>query len=434
MVLLIGVNAALVALEVALAAVDPSAVRSGADGDDRGDRLRDGSVAALLDRRGAVVSSAQLGITICSIGLGVLAVAAVAPVLQDLAANWVEPAGVLWWAAAAVGVLVTIVAQLAVGELLPATFATARPELVTTALARPARVMAMVVGPVVGVLVRCSRRIAAGLGVIDAPAESEVRSREELRRLVRDSEAEGTISHQDAVLLQRTLRMGDKVAADALTPRVELTWLPSDSKVSDLVERSAATGLSRFPVVGDGLDDIVGVVHVKDVLGVPRARRAETPLAELVRPVLAVPESKPLEELMVLLKSETGQFALVVDEYGGTAGIITLEDLLEEIVGEIDDEHDPARRGLSVRRWAGAHLLSGRLHPDDVGDACGFDLPEGDYETLGGFMMDRLAAIPSVGDRVEVDGWSLEVLSMDGRRVETVRVVAPAPGTIGGGA
>ncbi len=422
MLALIGLNAALVSLEVALAALDPVAVARDRDHGTGRARSRARAVASLLDRRGAVVSSAQLGITACSLGLGVLAV----PVLG----SWVDRP-TAWWVVA-VALSLTVLVHLVLGELVPTTVGTARPDTVSRWLARPASAMVTVLGPLTSGLARAAQRIALRAGASDAPLGPEVRNREALRRLVSDSEEDGTISHQDAELLQRTLRLGDKIAADALTPRVAIEALPVDTTVGNLIERSGATGLSRFPVEGDDLDDIVGVVHVKDVLSVPLDRRVDAPLIDLVRPVLAVPESKPLEALMVQLQAETGQFALVVDEYGGTAGIITLEDLLEEIVGEIDDEHDPARRGPSVRRWAGAHLLSGRLHPDEVREACGFEMPDGDFETLGGFVMSRRGAIPEVGDVVDVEGWSVEVVSMDGHRVATLRVVAPAPGTFGG--
>ncbi|MFN7149124.1 MAG: transporter associated domain-containing protein, partial [Microthrixaceae bacterium] len=177
---------------------------------------------------------------------------------------------------------------------------------------------------------------------------------------------------------------------------------------------------------GADVDDIVGVVHVKDVLAVARPDRATTSVEQLARPVLAVPTSKDLESLMPELRAQAGQFAVVVDEYGGTAGIVTLEDLLEELVGDIADEHDPASSAV-VRRWGGAHMVSGRLHADEVRAACGLELPGGGYETLGGFVMERLGRVPEEGDDFIHDGWTVQVLEMDGHRVRTVRLVAPAP-------
>ncbi|HTO01917.1 MAG TPA: hemolysin family protein, partial [Microthrixaceae bacterium] len=222
----------------------------------------------------------------------------------------------------------------------------------------------------------------------------------------------------------------EKTAADALTPRVSVRSLAIDSSVGDLIEVSKKSGLSRFPVCGEGLDDILGVVHIKDVLAVEPEKRQGYPIEKLIRPVLVVPETKELETLMVELQGADGQFALVVDEYGGTAGIITLEDLIEEIVGEIDDEHDDLPSVPTVRRWGGVHLMSGLLHPDEVADACDFEIPPGDYETLGGFVVQQLGEIPSSGSSFTSDGWLVEVAEMDGRRVATVKLTAPSPGTI----
>lgn len=164
----------------------------------------------------------------------------------------------------------------------------------------------------------------------------------------------------------------------------------------------------------------------------PSEDRKDFPIRSLLRDVLAIPESKNLESLIVELQGAAGQFAIVVDEYGGTAGIITLEDVLEEIVGDIDDEHDPQRTTPSVRRWQGAHILSGLLHPDEVLEACKFEMPSGDFETLGGFILANLGHIPEVGEQFYYNAWSIEVEEMQGRRVATVRLIAPAPETLAG--
>ena len=178
-------------------------------------------------------------------------------------------------------------------------------------------------------------------------------------------------------------------------------------------------------MTGDGLDDIVGVVHIKGVHGVDLADRATTLVRELMVDVLAVPESRELDELMVDLREGGSQLAVVIDEHGGTAGIITLEDVLEEVVGEIDDEHDAATLQLTRVEGQGAVVVPGSLHPDEVKDASGFDMPEGEYETLAGLVLDRLGRIPSPGEQAAVDGWRLEVVAMDRLRIATVRIVAP---------
>ena len=203
--------------------------------------------------------------------------------------------------------------------------------------------------------------------------------------------------------------------------------IQADAEVGDLIEITRQTGLSRLPVYGTDLDDVIGVVHIKDVLGIAPSQRRSTPLADVVRPVVMVPESTELGDLLVQLQDESGQFAVVLDEYGATAGIITLEDLVEEIVGDIADEHDPTTVPR-VRRWQGAHLVSGRLHPDEVVEACGFEVPDGPYETLAGYVLNVLGSVPEVGDGFSDRGWSVEVAEMDQRRVAVVRLVAPPPG------
>ena len=220
----------------------------------------------------------------------------------------------------------------------------------------------------------------------------------------------------------------DLSVEDVMKPRADIVGIERGCTFAELTARFVEAEHSRMPVYKDTLDEPVGVVHVKDVLGIDPARRRSTPLRDLVRPVAMVPETSELGDLLVQLQDESGQFAVVLDEYGATAGIITLEDLVEEIVGDISDEHDPASAEPLVRRWQGAHLLSGRLHRDEVEEACGFEMPDGPYETLAGFVLDRLGSIPQVGDGFTERGWSLEVSEMDGRRVAVVRLVAPPPG------
>jgi CBS domain containing-hemolysin-like protein len=201
-----------------------------------------------------------------------------------------------------------------------------------------------------------------------------------------------------------------------------VTSVPIDETVAGLAAKAAATGHSRFPVVGVDLDDVRGVVHVKDVYRVPFSERATTSVEAIMLPAFVVPETRDLADLLVDLRRQGTHLAVVVDEHGGTAGIITLEDVLEEIVGEIDDEHDRPVPHLTVVTRAGEWLLDGSLHPDEVFDACGFRVPEGQYETLAGFVLDQLGRIPEVGEGFEHDGWRVEVAARDRLRVATVRL------------
>ena len=421
-VALILANAFFVAVEFALVAVDRTQLELE---ETAGSRLARTSLG-LLRQLSFNLSGAQLGITITSLALGLLVEPVVATLLEPLVSGVVGEASALT-VSVVIALVLTTVIQMVVGELVPKSIAVTRPMRTTLRLASPFRIYVLIFRPVIAVCNAAANAILRVVGVEPTEELSSVRSREELRRLVRTSHEGGTIRPQTATLMERSFRFGDKSAADALTPRVAVLALPLDSLVGDLIDLSNETGLSRFPVHGGDLDHVLGVVHVKDVLGLPRDSRRGTPLSQLVRPVAIVPESKPLDLLMDELQGAAAHLAVVLDEYGGTAGIITVEDLVEEIVGDIADEHDPDSALPTVRAWRGAHMLSGRLHPDEVEEACGLEVPEGDYETLAGFVLDRLGRIPEVGDGFGHEGWQVSVQQMDGHRVATVRVVAPPP-------
>ncbi|MGH8918531.1 MAG: hemolysin family protein, partial [Actinomycetes bacterium] len=217
-----------------------------------------------------------------------------------------------------------------------------------------------------------------------------------------------------------------RTAEELMTPRVQVQALRADATVLDLVDAARRTGFSRFPVYGSDLDDVRGVVHVKQAFAVPADQRAVTPAGTLASVVPTVPNSLDGDALLDRLRGRGLQVAIVVDEYGGTAGIVTLEDLVEEIVGDVRDEHDRMEvsqvQPLGKQSW----LISGLLRADEVADAIGFVMPEGDYETVAGLVLERLGRIPDVGDEVELDGWRLSVLRMDRRRIADLQLTQTA--------
>ena len=421
-VALILANAFFVAVEFALVAVDRTKLELAAAEGSRPAR----TAVGLLRHLSFNLSGAQLGITITSLGLGILVEPAVATLFEP-GLGRVMGARTALAVSVVIALLLTTVVQMVVGELVPKSVAVSRPLPTALRLATPFRLFATALRPVIAVCNASANALCHLVGVEPTEELSSVRSREELRRLVRSSHEGGTLRPQTAQLLDRSFRFGDKAADDAMTPRVAVRALPLGADVGALLDLSVETGLSRFPVHGGDLDHILGVVHVKEVLGLPRGSRRATPLSSLMKPVAMVPESKPLDDLMFELQDAAAHLAVVLDEYGGTAGIITVEDLVEEIVGDIADEHDPDSAMPSVRAWQGAHFVSGRLHPDEVEEACGLVVPEGPYETLAGFVLDRLGRIPAVGDSFEHEGWQLAVQEMDAHRVAVVQVVAPAP-------
>lgn len=312
--------------------------------------------------------------------------------------------------------------QMVLGELVPKTFAIARPRTTAYALARPMVLMCTVLGPAITVLNGAANGLVRRLGIEPQEELASVRSLEELELLIRASAREGMLEAEAMDLLTRTMRFSEKDAAAALVPRPSVEVLSVDDTLDELAARSLSTGKSRFPVVGRDLDDVAGVVHVKDVYEVPYARRARTPVRDVMSEPFVVPETRDLADLLVELRRDGIHLAVVVDEHGGTAGIITLEDVLEEIVGEIDDEHDRRRPPLTFVQRPGEWVLDASLHHDEVFDLCGFDMPEGDYETLAGFVLERLGRIPEAGARLDHDGWQLTVTAMDGLRVATVEL------------
>lgn len=207
-----------------------------------------------------------------------------------------------------------------------------------------------------------------------------------------------------------------------MTPRTRVESLSADNSINDLVELARRTGFSRFPVCGEDLDDVEGAIHIKQAFTVAANDRDRVRAGSLMRPVPTVPGSLPGDSLLNRLRDSSFQLAIVVDEYGGTAGLVTLEDVVEEIVGDVRDEHDerevPTSRRLGTSTW----LLSGQLRPDEVAEATGFRMPEGDYETIAGLVLTRLGEIPAPGDTVTVDGWQLTVTQMDRHRIAELSV------------
>ena len=380
------------------------------------------AVDRVLHRLAFYLSGTQLGVTVSSLVLGFIAqptvAAALAPALGD------GPSLI-------VGFALVTVSSMVVSELIPKNVAIARAERFALLLARPVVVYAAIFGPIIKVLNRAANATVRRLGIEPQQELGSVRTLEELELLIRSSGEEGTLDAEAFTLLTRTLRFNDKAAADALVPRVAVKFVHPEDSIPTLVSLSLTTGFSRFPVCGTDLDDVVGVVHVKDVYRIPVNDRAGATVADVLVDPFVIPETRELTALLRELRTGS-HLAIVVDEYGGTAGIITLEDVLEEIVGEIDDEYDRAAPALTTVLPEGTYELPGTLHPDEVREACGFEMPDGEYETLAGFLLAQFGRIPQDGDEFLFEAWRIEVAAMDKHRIARVRLTAPrraAPAT-----
>ncbi len=415
---LIIANAAFVANEFALVAVDRGRVSRHA----REGRSAARTTEKLLRRLSYHLSGAQLGITITSLVLGFIAEPTVATLLEPPVSAVVgEDTGRGVSIALALALATTV--QMVIGELVPKSLAIAYPTGTAYFLARLMRAYGVLVTPIVALFNGSANWVVRRLGIEPQEELRSVRGLEELDLLFRSSGEEGTLDEDSVNLLTRAVRFSEKSAVDALVPRLETVGVAVDETVADLTARAVTTGFSRFPVYDGDLDQIVGVSHVKDAFAVPYDARATTSVRAVMAEPMVVPETMQLSGLLVLLREQATHLAVVVDEHGGTAGVITLEDVLEEIVGEIDDEHDRPAPPLTRVQRPGEWVLGGGLHRDEVFDACGCDLPEGPFETLAGFVLDELGRIPSVGDSLEYGEWTLVVREMDRLRVAEVLLV-----------
>ncbi|SHH46163.1 Hemolysin, contains CBS domains [Jatrophihabitans endophyticus] len=382
------------------------------------------------------LSGAQLGITITTLVVGFLA----EPSISDLLHPALTGLGLPDAASETIGVVVALVAatvlQMVVGELIPKNWAIAHPTPVSRRIAGPMRTFTGLLRPLIAACNGMANLVVRRLGIEPQEELRSARSATELGSLVRTSAEEGTLPGATAQLLARSLAFGERVAGEVMTPRNRVVELDENATVTDLLTTTRESGHSRFPVVRvvDGLrdiDDIAGVVHVKKAIQVPPERRDTTSVRELVAPIPQVPEQLRLGPLLARLRQPGLQMAVVVDEYGGTAGIVTLEDVVEELVGDVRDEHDTAEASDEVRRAADVVELSARLRIDEAAERVpGFTAPEGPYDTLAGLLLARLGRLARPGDTVEVDGWTLTATDVEDKRIDTVTVrLADAGGT-----
>ena len=368
------------------------------------------------------LSSAQLGITLTTLLTGYTMEPALSNLLRPTLIAWRLPEPVVAPIATVVAMFVATVLSMILGELVPKNFALALPRA-TAKLVVPFQVaFTTVFKPAVVVLNGSANGVLRSMGIEPKEELSGARSAEELSSLVRRSASAGVLEADTATLLDRTLTFSRLTAADVMTARPSMHAIAAGDSADDVIQLARRTGHSRFPVYADDLDDIMGVVHLKAAISVPRDRRAEVPVGALATEPLRVPETVHIDGLISELRARGYQLAVVVDEYGGTAGLVTLEDLVEELVGEVSDEHDRTRAG--VIRGRDGLTFPGELRPDEVRSRAGIEVPEGDvYDTVAGYVMSVLERVPVVGDEVPLDSGVLQVVRMDGRRVDRLRFV-----------
>ncbi|MFE7507248.1 hemolysin family protein [Promicromonospora sp. NPDC057488] len=400
-----------------------------------GNGLRDRSVRTALRHLSTELSSAQVGITLTTILLGYTAQPALNSLISAALGNTSVPTAVSAGLAGVLALILVNAFSMVCGELIPKNFALSAPLATARVVVPVQRVFTITFKPLIAVLNGSANALLRRLGVEPREELSGARSASELASLVRRSAEEGTLQESVATLLTNSIELDTLSARDVMTDRLRMSVVDRDATAEDVVALARRTGHSRFPVIGEDRDDIVGLVHLRRAVGVPHDRRGEVPAAALMVDAPRVPETVRLGPLLVELRGFGLQMAVVVDEYGGTSGVVTLEDVVEELVGDVADEHDPRRAGAS-RAADGSWIVPGVLRPDELAEYTMIEVPEGAaYETLGGLVMAELGRMPAVGDEVTVGRTglhgpharvSLRVEAMDGRRVERLRV-RPVP-------
>ena len=412
---LIALNGIFVAGEFSLVAVDIERVEVMAEQGHRRARV----VRKLLSRLSFHLGGAQLGITVTSLLLGFLAEDTIGAVLDFLPGVSLSPGPTR----AVIAIAIAAVLQMIFGELVPKNLAISRPLGTGLWLGSILRIYGLLAAPITTAFNGLANRLVRLLGIEPVEELRSLRSLEDLEYLVRASSAR-TIKEDEATLITRTLRLSRKDAADALTPRTSMVALRHSGTISDLVQSAKESGYSRFPVIGADLDDIVGMVEVKDVFSLTTDDRESGPLEDIVRPAVVVPEHRELDGVLVDLELAASRLAVVVDEHGGTAGLITREDILEELVGDIADEYDEPV-AITASQKDGRVIVEGLKSRDEIEEIVGLRLPDGPFETLAGFILQQTGSIPEIGQVVEWRGWKFEVLRKENLRIADVAIEAP---------
>lgn len=366
------------------------------------------------------LSSAQLGITLTTLLTGYTMEPAISSMLSGpltgagLPEDFVRPVG------GVLGILVATTISMIFGELVPKNYALAVPRQTAKVLVPLQVAFTFAFRPFITVLNGSANRILRAMGVEPKEELSASRTADELSSLVQRSALQGLLENDTATLLSRTIEFSQRNAIDVMTPRTKLESVHRSNTAWEIIELAQKTGYSRFPVIDESIDDVRGVVHVKQAVAVPADKRHEVPASALQSDVIRVPETMTLDVLLTELRGRGYQVAIVVDEYGGTSGIATLEDLVEELIGEVADEHD--RAPLDVVRARDWFTFPAQLRPDELEERTGVVVPESrHYETMAGFMLEQLGRMAEVGDAVTITTGEFSVERMEGRRIERVR-------------
>ncbi|MEX2622833.1 MAG: hemolysin family protein [Acidimicrobiia bacterium] len=381
------------------------------------------AAARAMKHLSLTLAGAQIGITIATLLLGFVAEPSVASLLEVLLGWLPIPDNLLHTIALVVALLIVVFLHMVIGEMAPKNIAIAAPERLALVLALPFQLFMTVFRPLVFVLNGIANLVLRLFGVEPRDELETTQTADDLAQVIAAGRQEGVIEEFAHKLLSGAIVFSERDASEVMVPRPDIVALPVTATPAEIERVVTEEGFSRIPVFGEDVDDIVGFVHAKDLLSVPDDAYNEPIPPEIIRPLLIVPESAPVRPLLADMQRNGRHLALIIDEHGGTAGLLTLEDIAEELVGEIRDEYDENEsevRQIGDARW---YYVPGSARPDQLKTIVGIDLPEGEYETIGGFLMDRLGRVPRRGDRIQFGDWIIRVRRMDGRRIEEVELL-----------
>ena len=417
-VVLLLLNGFFVAAEFALLASRQSRLEAmAADGSKRAQVALDGKREISL-----MLAGAQLGITICSLLLGAVAEPGIAHLIEAGIERFVHiPEAALTSIGFAIALSIVVLLHMVVGEMAPKSWAISEPERSAMLLAIPFRGFALVFRPIIVLLNMMANGVVRLFGIQPQDNLAMAHSPSDLLLLLNEAADQGAIDPDDHQLFARSLGLSGRDAEDAMVPRRKVVAVSADADAAEMAAVARTSGRSRIVVYAEDLDHVVGIVHIKDLLTISPAERTGLTAADLARPAHAVHESRSLEDVLVDMRATRNHLFIVVDEHGIVSGVIALEDVIEELIGDFEDESDRLNR--SCRRLPdGSWSISGDLRPDELEEFVDVSLPEGEWETVAGFLIDRLERIPAVGDVFEHRLFTMEATELDGYAVARVRL------------
>lgn len=420
--LITGLNAFFVVSEYALVSIRPARLEELiAQGNSRAEL-----VLKMTQKRDTYISAVQLGITASSLILGWFC----GPLLAGIIADGFDLIGEHWYDDGVVvlcAFLLIVFVHVVFGELVPRVISLAHVERAAMAIAYPLIFFHYLMYPLVVFFNKAAKAVLKALKLDNVPMEDISRSEEELRMIVSASEQGGKLDHMESRLLDNVFDFADRVAREVMVPRQDMVCLYVEDSFEKNVAKVMATRHTRYPLVHEDKDHVLGVVHVRSLINIKDSEKENFDIRSRMSPIIVVPESMDISKVLQTMQQKRVQLVVVADEYGGTAGLVTMEDLLEEIVGDIQDEHDADKEEEVVHRADGTYEFDGMVLLDDITDLLHIKFEEPEEDTIGGLVFGLLERKPEPGDKIEVDGWSFEVLRAEGFRVTRVRA-AKQPG------